>query len=109
MLGRKPVQPQNITARCKQKPYCPTTEQVWAVHDAMPAHLRVACPLGAFAGLRVAEAAALRVSDVDFIRGVVTPVQQWPDKPLKQMELGLDRDGSGVSPIQLARSHLPAS
>ncbi|MGO9382188.1 MAG: hypothetical protein ACLP4W_08830 [Mycobacterium sp.] len=34
-------------------------------------------------GLRVAEAAGLRVSDVDFIRGVVHPKQQWPDKPLK--------------------------
>ena len=26
---------------------------------------------------------ALRVSDVDFIRGVVHPKQQWPDKPLQ--------------------------
>jgi len=39
--------------------------------------------LGAFAGLRVAEVAGLRVTDVDFIRGVVHPKQQWPDKPLK--------------------------
>jgi integrase len=63
--------------------YVATTEQVWAIHDAVPDHLRVAVLLGAFAGLRVAEAAALRVSDVDFIRGVVHPKQQWPDKPLK--------------------------
>jgi integrase len=33
--------------------------------------------------LRVAEVAALRVSDVDFIKGVVHPKRQWPDKPLK--------------------------
>jgi integrase len=39
--------------------------------------------LGAFAGLRVAEVSGLRVADVDFTRGVVHPVQQWPDKPLK--------------------------
>jgi len=38
---------------------------------------------GAFAGLRVAEVAALRVSDVDFIRGGVHPKQQWPTGPLK--------------------------
>ncbi|WP_238987773.1 hypothetical protein [Mycolicibacterium vanbaalenii] len=67
----------------KQKPYVATTEQVWALHDALPDHLRVAVLLGAFVGLRVAEVAALRVSDVDFVRGVVHPVQQWPDEPLK--------------------------
>ena len=60
-----------------------TTEQVWAIHDAMPEHLRVAVLLGAFAGLRLAEVAGLRVCDVDFIRGVVHPKQQWGGKPLK--------------------------
>lgn len=39
--------------------------------------------LGAFAGLRVAEIAALRVSDVDFMRGVITPEIQYPSEPLK--------------------------
>ena len=47
----------------KQKVYCASTAQVWALHDAMPEHLRVA--------------------DVDFISGVVHPVQKWPNKPLK--------------------------
>jgi integrase len=67
----------------KPKVYVATTEQIWAIHDAMPDHLRVAVLLGAFVGLRVAEVSALRVSDVDFIRGVVHPVRQWPDEPLK--------------------------
>lgn len=67
----------------KPKVYLATTEQVWAIHDAVPDHLRVAVLLGAFAGLRVAEVSGLRVSDVDFIRGVVRPKQQWPDSPLK--------------------------
>jgi integrase len=49
----------------------------------MPEHLRVAVLLGAFVGLRVAEVSALLVADVDFIRGVVRPARQWPDKPLK--------------------------
>ena len=57
----------------KQKIYVATTEQVWAIHDAMPEHFRVAVLLGAFAGLRVAEVSALRVSDVDFIRGSRAP------------------------------------
>jgi integrase len=39
--------------------------------------------LGAHAGLRLAEAAALRPEDVDFIRGVVSPAIQWPSEPLK--------------------------
>ena len=67
----------------KQKVYVATTEQVWAIHDAMPEHFRPAVLLGAFAGLRVAEVSALRISNVDFTRGVVHPVRQWPDEPLK--------------------------
>ena len=39
--------------------------------------------LGAHAGLRLAEAAALRPEDVDFIRGVVSPAIQWPNESLK--------------------------
>jgi integrase len=39
----------------------------------MPEHLQVAILLGAFAGLRVSEAVALRIEDVDFTRGVVFP------------------------------------
>lgn len=83
VLARNPCSRRTAPPMGKQKPYVATTEQVWALHDAMPEHLRVAVLLGAFVGLRVAEVAALRVSDVDFIRGVVTPTQQWPDKPLK--------------------------
>lgn len=83
VLGRNPCSRRTSPPMGKQKAYVASTEQVWAIHDAVPEHLRVAVLLGAFAGLRVAEAAALRVSDVDFIRGVVHPVQQWPDKPLK--------------------------
>ncbi len=83
VLGRNPCSRRTSPPMGKPKVYVATTEQVWAIHDAMPDHLRVAVLLGAFAGLRVAEVSGLRVSDVDFIRGVVRPVQQWPDKPLK--------------------------
>lgn len=39
--------------------------------------------LGAHAGLRLAEAAALRVEDVDFATGLAaTPSVQWGDEPL---------------------------
>lgn len=88
LLGRNPCSQKTSPPSGKQKAYCATTEQVWALHDAMPDHLQVAVLLGAFAGLRVAESSGLRVADVDFIRGVVHPVQQWPDTPL------LKTDGS---------------
>ena len=83
IVGRNPCSKKTSPSAGKQKVYCATTAQVWELHDAMPEHLRVAVLLGAFAGLRVAEVSGLRVADVDFIRGVVHPVQQWPDAPLK--------------------------
>ena len=83
VLGRNPCSRRTSPPMGKAKVYVPTTEQVWAIHDAVPDHLRVAVLLGAFAGLRVAEVSGLRVVDVDFIRGVVHPKQQWQGKPLK--------------------------
>ena len=49
----------------------------------MPEGLSAAVLLGAFVGLRLAEAAALRPDDVDFLRGVVSPTIQRPADPLK--------------------------
>jgi integrase len=83
VLGRNPCSRRTSPPRGKAKVYVATTEQVWAIHDAVPDHLRVAVLLGAFAGLRIAEVSGLRVTDVDFIRGVVHPKQQWPGGPLK--------------------------
>lgn len=83
LLGRNPCSRRTSPPMGRAKVYVITTGQLWALHDAMPEHFRVSILLGAFAGLRIAEASALRVSDVDFISGVVHPKQQWPDKPLK--------------------------
>jgi integrase len=83
VLGRNPCSRRTSPPMGKPKVYVATTEQVWAIHDEVPDHLKVAVLLGAFAGLRVAEVAGLRVDDVDFIRCVVHPKQQWPAKPLK--------------------------
>ena len=104
VLGRNPCSRRTAPPMGKPKVYVATTEQVWAIHDAVPDHLRVAVLLGAFAGLRVAEGAALRVADVDFIRGVVHPKQQWPDKPLKtdrQRSADTDPAGSRVAPVRI--------
>ncbi|MBF6330257.1 tyrosine-type recombinase/integrase [Nocardia transvalensis] len=96
ILARNPCSRRTSPPAGKQKVYCATTEQVWAIYDAMPTHMRSAILLGAFAGLRVSEACGIRVrEDMDFLRGVVYPHQQWGGKPLKT-------DGS-EAPIPIAR------
>lgn len=50
----------------------------------MPEQMRLAVLIGAFVGLRIAEvSAALRVGDVDFMRGVVARAIRWPEDKLK--------------------------
>lgn len=83
LLTRSPVSRRTSPGAAKQRAYVATTEQVWALHDAMPEGMRPVILLGAFAGLRVGEIAALRVSDVDLMRGVITPAIQYPSEPLK--------------------------
>lgn len=84
VLGRNPCSRRTSPSKGKAKLYVATTEQVWAIHDAVPDHLRAAVLLGAFAGLRISEVAGgLRVADVDFMRGIVFPKQQAGGKPLK--------------------------
>jgi len=83
LVAKSPVSRKTSPPTAKQRPYVATTDQVWALHDAMPEHFRPAILLGAFAGLRVAEIAALRVEDVDFMRGIITPAIQYPHEPLK--------------------------
>jgi len=51
--------------------------------DAMPERLQAAVLLGAFSGLRLAEACGHRTEDTDFMRGVVHPRYQYPAEPLK--------------------------
>ena len=83
LVAKSPCSRRTSPAAGKQRAYVATTEQVWALHDAMPEHVRAAVLLGAFAGLRLAEACGLRMSDVDFMRGVVSPSVQYPADPLK--------------------------
>lgn len=83
LIAKSPCSRRTSPGAGKQRAYVATTEQIWALHDAMPEHLRPAILLGAFAGLRVAEACGLRVADVDFMRGVVSPAVQYPAEPLK--------------------------
>ncbi|MEQ6901811.1 tyrosine-type recombinase/integrase [Nocardioides sp. YIM 152588] len=83
LVAKSPCSRRTSPSAGKQRPYVCTTEQMWALHDAMPEHLRAAVLLGAFGGLRLAEACGLRVADVDFMRGVLSPAVQYPAEPLK--------------------------
>ena len=83
LVAKSPCSRRTSPAAGKQRAYVASTEHVWVLHDAMPEHLRPAILLGAFAGLRLAEACGLRVADVDFMRGVVSAVVQYPAQPLK--------------------------
>jgi integrase len=100
VLGRNPCSRRTSPSMGKQKPYVATTEQVWALHDAMPEHPRVAILLGAFVGLRIADVSGLRVVGVDVIRGVVNPVQQWPSGLM--VTNGCNGDGAGPWLIERA-------
>jgi integrase len=83
LLARNPCSRRTSPGAGSQRAYVATTEQVWALHDAMPKHLRIAVLLGAFVGLRKAEACGARVADVDFMRGIVSPTVQSPGEPPK--------------------------
>ncbi len=83
LVARSPCSRRTSPKNGKQRPYVATTEQVWALHDLMPPHLRPTIMLGAFVGLRLAETCGLRTGDIDFMRGVVHPALQYPGEPLK--------------------------
>jgi integrase len=83
IIARSPCSRRTSPGQGKQRPYVATTAQVWALYDAMPDYLRAAILLGAFSGLRTAEACGLRPADVDFMRGVVWPRVQYPAEELK--------------------------
>lgn len=83
LVPKSPVGRRTSPGAAKQRPYVATTEQIWALYEALPSTMRPAVLLGAFAGLRVAEIVALRVTDVDFMRGVIKPALQYPGVELK--------------------------
>lgn len=83
LLARNPCSRRTSPPAGKQRPYVATTDQVWELYDAMPKHVRAAVLLGAFAGLRTAEACGLHTRHVDFLRGIVHPTLQYPAVDLK--------------------------
>ncbi|MFT3877169.1 MAG: tyrosine-type recombinase/integrase [Propioniciclava sp.] len=83
LIPKSPCSRKTSPGQPKPRPYVATTAQVWALYDAFSPWLRSAVLLGAFAGLRTAEAVAVDTRDADFASGVITPSKQYPDEPLK--------------------------
>jgi len=83
LLAKSPCSRRTSPQLGQQRVYVATTDQVWELYDQFPDRIRLAVLLGAFVGLRLAEACGLRPEDVDFLRGIVHPHVQYPAEPLK--------------------------
>lgn len=83
VLTRNPVSRRTSPPTPLQRPYVATTEQVWALYDALPKEYRSMVLLGAFAGLRAGEMAALTRDDVDWDGHSITVSAQHDDEDLK--------------------------
>lgn len=83
ILTKSPTSRRTSPPQGKQRPYVATTAQVWGLYDAMPAEARKGILLGAFAGLRVAEAVVFQPVHVDAEEHVLHPTIQHPAEPLK--------------------------
>lgn len=82
-LAANPCSKRTTPGAGKPRPYVATESQVWGMYEAAAEKYRPALLLGAFAGLRVAEACGLRASDVDLDARVINPAVQYPAEPLK--------------------------
>ena len=72
----------------------PTAEQVGAIMTSADAAYRALVALGAFAGLRLGEAAGLQVADVDFLRRTLDVRRQVQRAGAGQVEVRLPKYGS---------------
>jgi integrase len=72
----------------------PTPQEVRRVLDVAPGRFRPFVALCAFAGLRLAEAAALQVDDVDFLRRTIGVRRQAQPAPGGGIEVRLPKYGS---------------
>jgi len=83
LLGASPCSKRTAPSAGEQRPYVATTDQVFALYERFAERYRIAILLGAFAGLRVAEACGLRKDDVRFLQREIHPAVQYPAAQLK--------------------------
>ncbi|MFI6468728.1 tyrosine recombinase XerC [Streptomyces sp. NPDC050516] len=82
-LSSNPCGKRTTPGAGKPRPYVATEAQLWALYELAGEKYRPAILLGAFAGLRTAEACGLRRQDVDLDARSITPAVQYPAEPLK--------------------------
>lgn len=80
IIPRNPCSRRTSPGAGKQRAHVATTEQIRAVCEAMPERYRTSILLGAFVGLRLAEACGLRVADVDFAASCIRPCSGRPSR-----------------------------
>lgn len=100
VLTRSPVSRRTSPPTPSQRPYVATTAQVWAVYDALPREYRNLVLLGAFAGLRAGEMAALTRADVDWAAPAIAVTAQHDGDELKS------DTSSGTVPIPTELAHM---
>jgi integrase len=83
LIHRNPCSRRTSPPMGRQRPYVITTAQLWQLHAAVPAYLRVSVLMGALAGTRCGEACGARPGDFDVIGDMFNPAVQWPADELK--------------------------
>jgi integrase len=83
LISANPCSRRTSPGAGKPRPYLATEAQIWALYDMAAEKYQPAILLGAFAGLRLAEACGLRIEDVHFLRREIKPTVQYPAQPLK--------------------------
>lgn len=87
-IGKSPVSKRTAPKAGEGRTYVATTEQIWALHDAIEDSYRPVVLLGAFAGLRLGELMGLREGDIDFMGATITPAVQDTGPKLKTRKSG---------------------
>jgi len=83
LIAKSPCLRRTSPGLGEQRVCVATTEQVWQLYELFPDGMRLSVLLGAFVGLRLAEACGLRIEDIDFSRAVIHPKVQYPARRLK--------------------------
>ncbi len=83
VIGRGRCFQRTSPGAAQQRPHVATTDQMWALYDAMSKHMRPAILLGPFVGSCTAGAAGLRLAGVDLMGCIFRPAQQDDGEPLK--------------------------
>jgi integrase len=90
-LEQMPNIPKKLWSTCRKLPDAPSEDEVQAMLEVARGWIRAVIALGAFAGLRVSEARALEVRDVDFKRATIHLRQALSENELSTLKSGHDR------------------